>query len=324
MFPFRRNRKGVSGLIGLGFRADGIGVARVLRPQGAPPMLDVCTFEPVGGVAGAQALARLSRRHHFERTPCSIVVDPTTYSLLLVEAPQVPPEELRAAVRWRIQDLIDFHVDDAVIDVFDVPVQKTAGRARMMYVVAAQVPAVRENAELAQEARLNLSVIDIAELAQRNIAAQLPEDVGGAALLYLAGATGLITLTRRSTLYLARRFEIAGETSPDAPLRFDDEEPGPEADSAPAWLDNLVVEVQRSLDYYESTFSQPPITGLVVAPLEQPVPGLTERLAEQLGVSVRLLDLNGVVDCAEPLDLEIQARCFPAIGAALRMEERTL
>ena len=34
-----------------------------------------------------------------------------SYNLLQIEAPKVPPEELRSAVRWRVKDLIDFPID---------------------------------------------------------------------------------------------------------------------------------------------------------------------------------------------------------------------
>ncbi len=308
----------------MAFRPQGVGLARVLRSNGAPPALDLCAFEPLEA-AEPQALARFARRHHCDATPCGIVAAPDAYSLLLVEAPQVPPDELKAAVRWRIQDLIDFHIDDAVVDVFDVPVQKGAPRARMMYVVAARVPAIRRQTELVQDARLDLQVVDIPELAQRNIAAQLPEDVAGVALLHVSDGSGLITITRQSTLYLARRFEL-GTDATDAPLAFEGSSGG-DVEAAPAaqpWLDALVVEVQRSLDYYESTFAQPPIGTLVVGPLDEPVPGMADYLAGQLGISVRLLDLNSVIDCNEPLDEALQARCFAAIGGALRLEERTL
>ena len=49
-------------------------------------------------------------------------------------------------------------------------------------------------------------------------------------------------------------------------------------------MDAIVLEVQRSLDYYESHFGQPPINSLVIAPLQQNVPGLVDYFASNLGV----------------------------------------
>ena len=63
------------------------------------------------------------------RAPVSTVLRTDDYQLALVEAPDVPPAELRAAMRWRLKESIDFRVEDAVIDVFDVPRKPAAGTA---------------------------------------------------------------------------------------------------------------------------------------------------------------------------------------------------
>ena len=89
-------------------------------------------------------------------------------------------------------------------------------------------------------------------------------------------------------------------------------------------LDAIVLEVQRSLDYSESHFGLPPVSGLVIAPTESPVPGMLGYLSSNLGLPVRLLDLNTVLECEQTLGDALQARCFEAIGAALRVEERAL
>ena len=89
-------------------------------------------------------------------------------------------------------------------------------------------------------------------------------------------------------------------------------------------LDNIVLEVQRSLDYYESHFSLPSVSGLVIAPMEKRIPGMMAYIASQLGVPVRMLDLNTLLDCPEYLSDELQARCLYAVGAALRQEAKVL
>ena len=157
------------GLVALAFAADGVGLARVSRRAGSPPVLDECDFER--GAADGALVGRLAGRHGVGRVPCSVLIAEDDYSLLQVDAPEVPAEELRAAVRWQVRDLIDFHIDDAVIDVFDLPPHKVAGRPRTMYVVAARTAAVAAHVEAARAAGMQLGIIDIPELAQRNIAA---------------------------------------------------------------------------------------------------------------------------------------------------------
>jgi MSHA biogenesis protein MshI len=258
-----------------------------------------------------KTLARLAGAHQLKRARCTTVLDPADYSLLLTEAPDVPADELRAAIRWRIKDLIDFHINDATLDVFEIPGEKPAGRARPMYAVAARTLAVRKRAELLEQAGANLEIIDIPELAQRNVAMLLPEDAKGVALLFLAAGQGLVTITRQGELYLSRNLEMGVDTLLNSERRED-------------YYDRIVLEVQRSLDYYESQQRQPPVSSLVIAPTARPVPGLAEHLKANLSVAVSEMDLNRLLDGHAELTPAQQSMCFYTIGAALRHEEAAL
>ncbi len=120
------------GLTGVGLRADGVCVVRVERVAGRLPALTLADFRPWGDQGQEKVLARVASDYDLERSRCTTVLDASEYSLLLTEAPDVPPDELRAAIRWRIKDLIDFHINDATLDVFDLPGEKAAGRTRSM------------------------------------------------------------------------------------------------------------------------------------------------------------------------------------------------
>lgn len=292
---------------------DAISCARVRRHREQPPTLELCKVQKLEniGIQGAE-IARLTRADRLDDQVCITTLNVGTYALLLVEAPDVPATELRAAIRWRVKDLIDFHIDDAVIDVFDVPNQRVTGSNKMMYAVVAKSSTVRQQVDLLTGAGLKLDVIDIPELALRNIAALLPEDVAGVAMLYLDDRNGLITITRQQTLYLSRRIDTGYEIL------------GSDLETAAARLDRIVVEIQRSLDYYESHFSQPPVTNVVIAPLPVRITGFEEYLAKQLGITVRPVDLNSLIDVEGSLDPQTQSRCMLAIGAALREESKEL
>ncbi len=319
ILPWLRKRRSEGVLNAVAFSTEGISVARVQRLSGAPPVLESCGYHAVdSSTTRLQALTALRRSKKLDNGPCTLLVEPESYSLLMVEAPSVPADEIRAAIRWKVKELIDFHVDDAVIDVFDIPDQKAG--ARMMYVVAARIPQVGALTKLAEQVGLELTVVDIPELAMRNIASQLPEDVSGVVLIHLGMNSGGITLTRQSQLFLARRLDFGLRSFP----MVSDAESGSASEAVRGWMDGLVVEVQRSLDYYESHFSQPPIGHLAIAPLEMAVPGMADYLAQQLGLQGRMLDLESLIDCGETVDAIAQARCFPVLGAALRAEERSL
>jgi MSHA biogenesis protein MshI len=303
-------KRALSGLTGIGLYPDGACVVRVER-AGGRPAITLFDFRPWEGDDRGKVLMRLSADHKLSRTRCTTVLDPNEYSLLLTEAPDVPTNELLAAVRWRIKDLIDFHINDATLDVFDLPGDKTLGRARSMYTVAARSAAIQKRVDLMDAAGINLDVIDIPEMAQRNLAALLPEDVKGVVLLSLTPSGGLITITKQAEIYLSRSIDIGL----DMLTQFGD---------TASLFDRIVLEVQRSLDYYDSHFRQAPVTQLAIAPLPKEIPGLVEHLKANLSLTVQMMDLTTLVEWEAEMNPALQNLCLTTLGAALRQEEKAL
>lgn len=314
MALFKRRIK-TDGLTGVSFQPNGVALARVVRGKTLRPTLECMRFSPIPSSSERAGKVRDAVQSlGVDRTYCNNVIEPADYQLLLVEAPDVRPEELKAAVRWRVKDLIGFHIDDAVIDVFEIPDQGRPGQARMMYVVAARASVVGQYVDSLDSSGMQLQSIDIPELCLRNITALTDDDVQGAALLYFTANYGLMVLTRQHTLYLARKLDVGADTLASAQR----------AGREHQYLESIVLEAQRSLDYYDSHFSQPPIASLLVAPSEIPLPFLQPYLSANLGVPVRNLDLSELLDSREKIDEEAQARCMMAVGASLRMESVAL
>jgi len=279
---------------------DQIAIAHVRR-EGSLPVLERCELLAVGpaeNAAGALKAAALPR------VPVSAVLAPTDYQLVLVEAPDVPPAELKAAMRWRLKDSIDFRIDDAIVDVFEVPEQARRSHGRMLYAVATRRSVVDRHTALLT-GLAPLEVIDIPELCLRNLAALVPACASGIALLHLTAHGAAIVLARGRTFYFSRQMELRATGD------------GPDAGA-------IVLELQRSLDYYERHFDQPPITRVVLAPAGAQSAALAPELKRDSGLEVELLDLNEALRCAQPLSPELQARALLAVGAALREEHRSL
>lgn len=265
-------------------------------------------------VAALEKLARELNAHPYQ---CSHLLGLNEYQLVSLEAPNVPADELRSAVRWKLKDLLDFHVDDATIDVFDIPKDKHAvGRAASMYAVAARNSIIKDRQSLFEKAELGLSVIDVPEMAQRNISALLETEGRGVALLSFEEVGGLLTFTSGGELYLSRRIEITREQLTQAVLSDDK-----------ALLDRITLELQRSLDHFERQFHYVNLSRLVLAPMGRNANALQVHLAQNLYLPVEILDLSSVIDVSAVkglLDPEIQQDYFLIIGAALRREEKAL
>lgn len=248
----------------------------------------------------------------------NFVLGPHQFSFVLTETPEVQDQELVNAMRWKTKELLDIEMDEAVIDCLPIPGQKQRGRQPMAYVIAADIDVLKGYATMIEKSELVLRSIDIPAMVQRNIASLLPEDKNGVALLNLYKQTGLLTLTRNGDVYLARDLDVgyanfAKEKDHDTGMQLEGLPPATQST-----LDAIVLEVQRSIDYYERYFAQPPIHSLVIVPPPQEVSGMVEYIASQLGLQVRELDLNILLGLSEKLPRTKQSQCMPAIGAALR------
>src|SRR6185312_3326243 len=125
MSLFAKRRK-VAGWMAVRLQAEGIGAACVVQGPSPRPIVDVAVFEPRDAVAQVVSLEKLGKELDAVRYECSCLLGPTDYQMLSVDAPNVPAEELKTAIRWRLKDMLDYHVNDATIDVLDVPVDKSA------------------------------------------------------------------------------------------------------------------------------------------------------------------------------------------------------
>ena len=278
-----------------------IAYARVDRRVAVPKLL-AAGVVPVKGDNWSEALARLHGKG-----PVSLVLNPADYRLRLLDAPNVPAEELKSAVRWQIQDMLDFHADDGTVDVLNVPHPEHVSHVRQIFAVAAKNSLLAEEAVLATNAGLNLTIIDIMETAQRNLATRLETPGRALALFSFIETGGLLTLTLDGELCMARTLGVSQTLL--------------EIEGMDSVLERLTLEIQRSLDHFDRQFGGIPVDHLLLAPMES-VEGLRNGLAGNLALPVKVLDLADVLDIAAFPDANaLPPHCIHAIGAALRMEE---
>ncbi len=285
-------------------------IALVRSRKEGRPLLRHCAVHSVTDGTANNALVSLMRDRALARAPVSGVVQTEDYQLVQVEAPEVQPAEMRAAVRWRLRDAINFDIEDAVFDVFETP-DPPRRTHRMMFAVAARNAAVqRVSGSIAPYVR-GFDVIDIPEMCQRNLSALLPQDRKGVALLTLADSFAQLVLTREGVLYLTRRIDMA--RSYDA-TGFAD------LPSAGIDVSSVALELQRSLDYYESHYDQTPVTQLVIAPGDDRAVRLAEALRKETSLQISLLDIAELFEIAPGVSPDLDWPCLMALGAALRTD----
>ncbi|KQU74572.1 MULTISPECIES: hypothetical protein [unclassified Rhizobacter] len=265
--------------------------------------------------------------------------------LLQIEAPAVPPEELKSAARWRIKDLVDCHVDDLTLDVMLVG----DGRARapkQAFVAATPTRVVERIAAACESAGLQLGAIDIRETAQRNLQHAIARAAGrtdrAQALLMKHGDQCLLTISAEGELFVARRFDWNGAMATALPGLVQplsqpiplDGGPGGGSDmpdfidygaestfdAAAADTPRIVLDLQRSLDLWERSWPELPLAALSVD-IGEHTTALVGLLAQQLSLPVAPFDPRPAFDGLQQAcrgSAALARQCLPLLGALLR------
>lgn len=321
-FLTKRKPKG-KGRTAIGISVEGVSVCNVVRANDKP-VLSICEFRPCMTTERTAVLQELLKETRITNIPVTTVLEPGSYSLHLVDAPNVQPAEMRDAIRWRIKELIDFEIDEAVYDIFDVPGRNLRGQGgKMMYAAVTRASVIQARADQLKAVGLKLKIVDIPELALRNIAS-LVDDGGGVGILHLSQQNGVIVLTCNDTLFVARNVNIGLNRLRNALTKKSEQEDQEFTAAATTeyhhFLENIILEIQRSLEYYERHSSNPPITKLYIPSMDQEIPGFVAHIKQNLGLTVNVLDLNKIMECTEELSENLQMRLLYVIGAALRDE----
>ncbi len=244
-----------------------------------------------------------------------IMLRPEQCQFLQIDVPAVAPEELRAAARYQIKDMLQVPVDDVTLDVLRVgdEAQKSKGQ---LFVVAATTAAVRSVLDLGEALQWKVSVIDVQETAQRNLQSALAvrdrvNDRANAALVLIPGQQAVLTIGCNDELFYTRRFALAeGFFASSWVFDGDDDK-----------AQQLLVEVQRSLDVWDRTWFNMPLAVVRVYAGERGHK-LAEWLGPQIGLKVAPMDLNVMFPGFESATLLGLSPCLPLLGVLLRTEHR--
>jgi MSHA biogenesis protein MshI len=256
------------------------------------------------------SLRRLRRERDLDRCSRVAVMASPQYQLLQVDAPDVPRDDWRDAVRWQLKDMVDFPVDSAAIDLLEIPAAAAPRRRSALIVAASARSQLLPLVDQAGEAGVPWSAIDITETALRNLCALTEEPGRGQALLHLGDNQATIVITLAGELLLCRNIAVtlAQLTQDDAALRQQA-------------FESASLALQRTLDGFERVFSAVPLSRIMVSPAAA-VAGFLAYFSDLTDLRVLPLALAGVLDWRAVADFAAdsarQSQYLSAIGAALR------
>jgi MSHA biogenesis protein MshI len=187
--------------------------------------------------------------NHLTNTQCNIALSISKYQLLQLDRPAVEDAELKQALQWVIKEQL-FSDEELVIDYFDPPA--AASSVKKLNVVAVGKRDVIEIRDGVLKAGLALNIIGIEELAICNLLA--PSDDAIITLKQEEGGQLSLNIVKRNQLFFSRRlrgYENLSAFTPEE-LKMD-------------VVDKLSLEIQRSMDYFESQLRQAPVKKVYIS-----------------------------------------------------------
>jgi MSHA biogenesis protein MshI len=286
-----------------------LAVAVVCQSEGSRPRLLRCARHAAPESSADRLLLATLRSPHLTQAAMSVVIGADDYQLLLVESVAVESSELRAAIRWRLHELIDFPVDAATVDILEILATRQRSDGQTLRVVGVRTAPAQRYISVVGCQIQGFDVIDVPELCLRNLSGLLPQDTNGVALLMLRNGFGQLVLTRQGVLYLARKIELSDRSHHNV---------ADKAGMDDVNISRVALELTRAFKYYENHYGQSPIGDLVIAPNTERARAISVALRGEMGLRVKPLDCREYVDIDANVGLPLDWLLLTAIGAALR------
>lgn len=249
-----------------------------------PSMLSYCyapRSEPVVinhiAIVNDHDVAALTSLHNVDNlsAACELILSPQHYQIVQTDKPQVPEEELLAALIWQVKDLISISPNDLVLDYFDGPM--IAGIQKVNVVCAAK-SRLKQFVHALHKDKLEVSKITTEEFA---FAKLLTAEHGPQLLICQQPQQEIIILiVQHGMLYSFRRLRGMANIGQRS-----------EQELSMGTIDNLSIEIQKSMDFFERQLKQPPVKQInVLLPVENEA-FIARKLAENTHLPVELIRL---------------------------------
>jgi MSHA biogenesis protein MshI len=236
--------------------------------------------------------------NNLTNTQCNIALSISKYQLLQLDRPAVEDSELIQALQWTVKEQL-FSDDELVIDYFDPPAA-AASSIKKLNVVAVSKRDVIEIRDGVLKAGLALNIIGVEEMAICNLLT--PSDDAVITLKQEEGGQLSLNIVKRNQLFFSRRLRGYENLA-----NFSQEE------LKMGVVDNLSLEIQRSMDYFESQLRQAPVKKVYISLDTIHQDPLADMIKQVIFVSVEKFIPDVVTDDSMP----ITPSSFASLGAAI-------
>lgn len=234
---------------------------------------------------------------------CQLILLPGQYQLILMDAPNVPEEEIAKALRWELGGLSQYPLEDVLIDAFLVP--QINHSPRKAFVALVSNTELTEKRKLFQQAYLEVISVGIAEFAIRNFLIMMIPNIKlrhAAPLLIISLNTDFqkIYLIYQDEFYLIRELTLEGVIKDN---KYD--------------VITINTEIERSINFCLSQLNLPDPRQVFFTPDLSYDEDFFNSIKSGTGLEVIYIDLNNFYTFKRPLQLDEQPELFYSIAGGL-------
>jgi len=260
------------------------------------------TFTPETLPTMAKTLAEDAENLDLIGQKSLMVLCPNQYQLVMVDAVDVPEQNMAKALKWQLKGLIDYPLNDIALDAFLVPPHGVAKQQKKAFVAVTPLSKLRTKLALFEAAYIDISEVSIAELTLQAICTRMSNPKQAPLIvLSLNEETCQLQIFYQELLYLVRPLQV--------PLAA--------SENDPAAVKNILLEIQRSMDYCLTTLKIPEPQQILFTPGFHQYPHVVEFIRNEQLKPVTIIDLNSIITFSQPLDFNEQHALFYSIGAAM-------
>jgi len=243
-------------------------------------------------------LAQIIEQNQLSKIVTSLVLPAHKVQSSQIEFDDLPASDIQQALPWQLKELISIPPQDMVCDYIDMPLQPFGQTAKAQIVATSRLYLEKLTLPF-HEANAEISHI----LTEQFAIAQMQNTKDAAQLVFIQHpkTEAVLLILKNQQICFARK--IRGT---DVVLNM------PEDQLRMGGTDNVSIEIQRSIDYYESQLKQPPIKDVYLA-IESPNASIIiDALNQSLPVKTKSFPFDDIVT-----ESQLEVDFIPAIGAAL-------
>lgn len=249
-------------------------------------------------------LSGIVSKHELQNMPTYWLLHPNNYQFFVIEGMPVAAEEFRNALNWRVRSLVSYPIEDAAIDYFMIPAQRGSAENTMVATVVAQTTQLNKMVEVIERCNLNLTTIDIPELALRNLVRFYESDEKSTGFLYFFENMAILNITKQKILFFTRRLNIP-----------------PQQELSASDYEQLGLNIMRYFDYFQSEWRTPSPTRIFLAAEKLDPAIIAKKLADSLLLSIEPFSPEPMIKGTADITALKGPYLLP-LGCALREEEQ--